>query len=178
MNIEPTNILEYLSKPNPPSFAADSGFTSAVEAALNLRDTYTVISPKLEEKLSQDPDLAQNVAKKLAELTRGYSGDGKNRLIVVDRRGEVAEYNTSRDKRAEQREYENAKEAAKARLRKKARLEAYFKIVKQISIKRKLIELENLKHPRNKRYRKNGTQLDNIAQNILQQPNRVYPFYF
>lgn len=188
MNIEIKNIAEAAAKTVNRKTAADDGFRRAIENALNDRDTYNsiyfnkksfvAVSPKFEKEMQEKPELAPSIAQKIDELTRDFGNDRKNRMIVIDRSGEITQYSTKTNKRAEQREAENIKDAAKARLRKKARLEAYFKIVKQNSIKRKLIEQENIKRPRGKRYRSGGTQLDSIAKSILQQPNRTFSFYF
>lgn len=169
--------------------SADNGFKQAVEDAVNNKNSaynsiyfnqksFVAISPKFEKKMQQNPELAREIAQKIDNMTSGFGSDRKNRMIVIDRSGEITQYCTKSDKRAEQREYDSVKEAAKARLRKKARLDAYFKIVQQISIKRKLIEQENAKRPRGKRYRSSGTKLESVAKSILQQPNKTLPYYF
>lgn len=164
------------------SDSGDDGFKQAVESACSSvyfnSETFVTISPKFEQKMLQDLDLARDISRKIEDMTRAFGSSDKNRMVIVDRSGEIAQYSTKSRKDEELREAEDAKEAAKARLRKKARLDAYFKIVRQTAIKRKLIEEENIRRPRGKRYRSGGTQLDSIAKSILQQPNRTYPFYF
>lgn len=183
MSIEIKSLAELAacSGAKPPALGDDS-FRQAVESACGSvcfdKETFVAISPMLEQKMLEDPDLARDIARKLEDVTRAFGSDDKNRMVVVDRSGEITQYSTKTRRDKELREAENAKEAAKARLRKKARLEAYFKIVRQAAIKRKLIEEENIRRPRGKRYRSGGTQLDSIAKSILQQPNRTYPFYF
>lgn len=168
----------------------DDDFRKAVEDALGSANSaydsiyfnqksFVAISPKYEQKLLQDPKLARELAEKIGSMTSGFGNAQSSRVIVVDRSGELSEYSIkSYDKKAAQREYDERKEAERARLRKKARQDAYFKIVQQISIKRKLVEQENLKRARGKRYSVSGTRLDSIAKSILQQPNNTYPFYF
>lgn len=162
----------------------DDDFRKAVNEALGNsiyfnRKSFVAISPKYEQKLLQDPELARELAEKINSMTSGFGSAQSNRVIVVDRSGELNDYSIkSYDKKAAQREYDERKEAERSRLRKKARQEAYFKIVQQISIKRKLVEQENLKRARGKRYSVSGTRLDSVAKSILGQPNNTYPFYF
>ena len=170
--------------------SADDGFQQAVEDALNDKNSiynaiyfnkksYVAISSKFEEKMREDPELAREIAQKIEEMTRGLGSAYKDSMIVIDRSGEITQYNTKTgSKQDREREIEELKEVAKARLRRKARLDAYFKIVTQISMKRKLIEQENVKRPRNKRYRSDITKLDSIVKSILQQPRNTLPYYF
>lgn len=190
MNIEINDLAELtIRKSTSKASSADDGFKQAVEDAVNDKNSacnsiyfnqkaFVAISPKFEKKMQQDPELAREIAQKIENMTSGFGCDPKNHMVVIDRSGEITQYCTKPDKRAQQREYDSIKEAAKARLRKKARLDAYFKIVQQISIKRKLIEQENAKRPRGKRYRASGTKLESIAKSILQQPNKTLPYYF
>lgn len=159
--------------------SGDDSFRQTVESACNSayfnKETFVAISTRFEQKMLCDPDLAHDIARKIEDMTRAFGSSDKNRMVIVDRSGEITQYSTGTRKDEDLREAENAKEAAKARLRKKARLDAYFKIVRQTAIKRKLIEEENIRRPRGKR-RLVGTQLDSIAKSILQQPNKPYPF--
>lgn len=168
----------------------DDGFRQAMEDAMDSKNTvydpiyfnkkcFVAISSKFEEKMLQDPDLAREIAQKIEDMTRGLGSSYKDSMIVINRSGEITQYNPkTNDKRDREREIEELKEVAKARLRRKARLDAYFKIVKQVAIKRKLIEQENAKRPRGKLYRSNPTKLDSIVRSILQQPKNMLPFYF
>ena len=170
--------------------SADSGFRQAIEDAVRgkssaldpiyrNRNSYVTVSPKFEKVMQEDPELALEIAKKIESMTSGLSKCQKNNMIIIDRSGEITQYSPkSYDKKAREREYLEAKEVEKARLRRKARLDAYFKIVQQISMKRKLVEQENIKRPRNKRYRSDSTKLDSIVKSILQQPNNSLPYYF
>ncbi len=165
------------------SESADNGFSEAVINAVNKRDSaynsiyfnkksFVAISPKFEEKLQKDPALAEETAQKIENLTKLWGGEQNNNIIVIDRRGEVKQYCTNRGKREkelEELEAESIKEAIKARLRKKARVDAYFKIVERGAVKRKLIEQENAKRPRGKRYRYSVSKLNSVAQSILGQ---------
>ena len=172
------------------SNGADSGFQQAVEDAVNDRNSvynsiyfnkksYVAISSKFEEKMREDPELAREIAQKIEEMTRGLGKACKDSMIVIDRSGEITQYSTKTgDKRDREREIEELKEVAKSRLRRKARLDAYFKIVTQTSVRRKLIEEENIKRARNKRYRTNPTDLDSVVRSILQQPKNTLPYYF
>ena len=191
MNIEINDLAElYFKIGSSKTDFADNGFRQAIEDAVNDKNSvynsiyfnkksYVAISSKFEEKMRQDPELAREIAQKIEEMTKGLGSAYKDSIIVIDRSGEITQYNTkTSDKRDREREIEELKEVAKARLRRKARLDAYFKIVQQISVKRKLIEQENIKRARNKRYRSDTTRLDSIAKSILQQPNNTLPYYF
>lgn len=159
----------------------DDEFKQAVESAVIDRDSaynsiyfnkksFVAISPKFEKKMQQDPKLAEETATKIDNLTKVYGGEWKDNIIVVDRSGEIKLYSakqSKREKELEELEAENLKEAIKARLRKKARVDAYFKIVERSAIKRKLIEQENAKRVRNKRYRTNLSRLNGVAQSIV-----------
>ncbi len=163
------------------SETADSGFSEAVMDAMNdsgsaynsiyfNQKSYVAISPKFEKKLQDDPALAKETAQKIENLTKVYGSDWSSSIIVIDKSGEIKHFQTKptdREKSLEELEAESVKEAMKARLRKKARLDAYFKVVERAAVKRKLIEQENAKRPRDKRYRCNVAKLNSIAQSIL-----------
>jgi len=163
---------------------ADSGFSEAVADAINSRGSaynsiyfnqksFVAISPKFEKKLQTDPELAEETARKIENLTKLSAlcgGDRNSSVIVIDRSGEIKQYHTKpseREKRLEELEAESLKEAIKARLRKKARTDAYFKLVERNAVKRKLIEQENAKRPRGKRYRYNSAKLNSAIRSII-----------
>ena len=192
MNIEIKDIAEFNLKNSNvlKSDNTDDDFRQAVENALHSknfeldpiyrnRNSHIVISPKFEARIQDDPELALEIAQKIKSMTSSLGSHCKDNTIIIDRSGEITQYSPkSYDKKAREREIEDAKEVAKARLRRKARLDAYFKIVQQVSMKRKLVEQENIKRPRNKRYRSDIVRLDSIVKSILQQPNNTLPYYF
>lgn len=171
--------------------SSDNGlFREAIENALTERDDstslqlaadtdsgYVVVSPKLEEKLKADPELAEELAQKINEMCRCYGENCRDNIVVVDRNGEITHYCTKHDKNKDYPTAEQLKELAKARARKKARLDAYFKLVERISIKRKLIEQENAKCAVNKKYRYSVGKIDLIAKSILQKPSKEPEYY-
>lgn len=185
MSIKLRGLTELsLNRSRKSSATADSGFSEAVADAINDRDSaynsiyfnqksFVALSPKFEKKLQEDPELAEQTAQKienLAKLSELCGGNRNSSVIVIDRSGEIKQYCTKpskRDKKLEELEAESLKEAIKARLRKKARVDAYFKIVERNAVKRKLIEQENAKRPRNKRYRYNSSTLNSAVQSII-----------
>ncbi len=180
MMIISENLNELASMRRSVKLSDGGGFLQAVEEALDSaygsiyfnKETFVAISPKFEEKLLKDPKLAEETVQKIDDLARL---GGKDSIIVIDRSGDISQYRTKpdeRQRRAEHIEAEERKEALKARLHRKARVEAYFKIVKRNAIKRKLIEQENAKRPR-KRYGISVSKLDSVARSILQLPTRV-----
>lgn len=169
---------------------SDGGlFREAIENALSERGDDTVlplpggaegcvvVSPQFEEKLRENPGLAEELTRKINDMCRCYGKNCRDNIVAVDRNGEITRYCTKHDKNKDYPTAEQLKEIAKARARKKARLDAYFKLVERISVKRKLVEQENLKRGRNKRYRYSVAQLDIIAKSILQKPSKE-PEYF
>ena len=170
--------------------SSDDGFQKAIDNALSDKNSvynsiyfnkksYVAISQKFEKKMRENPELAREIAQKIEDMTKGLGSAYKDSMIVIDRSGEITQYNTkTADKRDREREIEELKEVAKSRLRRKARLDAYFKIVQQISVKRKLIEQENVRRPRGKRYRSDPAKLDSMVRSILQQPKNTLPYYF
>ncbi|MBD5128532.1 MAG: hypothetical protein HDT43_01185 [Ruminococcaceae bacterium] len=168
--------------------SSDNGlFREAIENALTERenntslpitsDSYVVVSPKFEEKLKADPELAEEITQKINEMCRCYGENCRDNIVVVDRNGEITRYCTKHDKNKDYPTAEQLKELAKARARKKARLDAYFKLVERISIKRKLIEQENAKRAVNKKYRYSVGQIDLLAKSILQKPTKEPQYY-
>lgn len=167
----------------------NSLFQQAVENALaeqeristplisGITSGYVVISQNVENKLKDDPDLAEELARKIAEMSKCYGKSCRDNIVVVDRNGEIMRYCPKHDKPKEYPTAEEQKALAKARARKKARLDAYFKLVERISIKRKLIEQENIKRGANKRYRCAPGRIDLIARSILQKPAKEPEYY-
>lgn len=157
---------------------ADDDFKKAIEDVLGQNSAYNsiyynkksfvAVSPTFEKKLQDDPELAKEIAQKIDDITSGLTGNKNRHMIIVDRRGEITEYTEKPyDKKAAQKELDERKEVERARLRRKARLDAYFKLLNQMSMKRKLIEQENQKRAQNKRYRVSGTRAGSIAQSLF-----------
>ena len=165
----------------------NSLFQQAVEDAIAGRDNteapltgipgvtgaYVIVSEKLDDKLKDDPELAQ----KIAEMSKCYGKSCRDNIVVVDRNGEITRYCPKHDKRKDYPTAEELKALARARARKKARLDAYFKLVERISVKRKLIEQENIKRGANKKYRYSPAKIDMIAKSILQKPSKEPEYY-
>lgn len=180
MELKINNFPLAAAKTSAKAASFDDEFRQAVENAVIDRDdaynsiyfnekSFVAISPKFEKKMQQDPKLAEETAVKIDNLTKVYGGEWKDNIIVIDRSGDIKRYSakqSKREKELEELEAENLKAAIKARLRKKARLDAYFKIVERGAIKRKLIEQENAKRARNKRYRTNISRLNSVAQSV------------
>lgn len=181
MELKINNFPLAAAKTSAKAASFDDEFRQAVENAVIDRDdaynsiyfnekSFVAISPKFEKKMQQDPKLAEETAVKIDNLTKVYGGEWKDNIIVIDRSGDIKRYSakqSKREKELEELEAENLKAAIKARLRKKARVDAYFKIVERSAIKRKLIEQENAKRVRNKRYRTNLSRLNGVAQSIV-----------
>lgn len=180
MELKINNFPLAAAKASAKAASFDDEFRQAVENAVIDRDdaynsiyfnekSFVAISPKFEKKMQQDPKLAEETAVKIDNLTKVYGGEWKDNIIVIDRSGDIKRYSakqSKREKELKELEAENLKAAIKARLRKKARLDAYFKIVERGAIKRKLIEQENAKRARNKRYRTNISRLNSVAQSV------------
>lgn len=159
----------------------DSLFRDAVENAVSMLESSTsgcvVVSPKLEGKFKDDPEFAEEIARKIAEMTGCYGKTCREKIVVVDKNGEITGYCPKHDKNKDYPTSEQLKELAKARARKKARLDAYFKLVERISVKRKLVEQENLKRAANKKYRYSPDHIDMLAKSILQKPSKTPEYY-
>lgn len=136
-----------------------------------------VVSKKLEDKLKDNPDLAEELAQKIAEMSKCYGKTCRDSIVAVDRHGEITRYCPKHDKSKDYPTAEELKALAKARARKKARLDAYFRLVERISIKRKLVEQENIKRGANKKYRCSPLKIDMIAKSILQKPSKEPEYY-
>ena len=119
-----------------------------------------VISQKIEDKMKNDPDYSDELSRKLEELLQNQRGCCKDHILIVNRDGEIMQYCNRHDRKPEHPTAEELKEVAKARARRKARLDAYFHLLERVSIKRKLIEQENAKRLLNKRYRRSVSNLD------------------
>ena len=122
-------------------------------------DPMVVISPKTEAKMRDDPEYCEELSKKLNELLHSRGKSAKDTVVIVSKNGEISQYCT-RPKREEHPTAEELKEVAKTRARRKARLDAYFHLLERVAIKRKLIEQENAKRLRNKKYRYSVSGLD------------------
>lgn len=141
----------------------DNGFSQAINSIYFNKNNFVAVSPKLERRLSENHELAEEIARKIESLPAD-----KNSIVIVDRSGEISQYRPQkRDRRAEQREIEDAKELAKARLRKKARLDAYFKRLDFSALRRMLIERENSRRTVGKKFRTNVSKLDSIAKSLI-----------
>lgn len=138
---------------------------------------YVIVSPKTEDKLKTDPDLAEELSRKIAEMSKCCGKNCRDNIVVVDRNGEITRYCPKHDKNKDYPTAEELKALARARARKKARLDAYFKLVERISVKRKLIEQENIKRGANKKYRYSPAKIDLIVKSILQKPSKEPEYY-
>lgn len=144
------------------------GFNSAYNSIYYNKKSFVAVSPTFEKKLQDDPELAKEISQKIDDMTSSMTGSKYRHTIIIDRRGEITEYTEKPyDRKAAQKEFEERKEVERARLRKKARLDAYFKLLNQAAMRRKLIEEENLKRLRNKRYRVSGARAESIAQMLF-----------
>lgn len=144
------------------------GFNSAYNSIYYNKKSFVAVSPAFEKKLQEDPELAKEIAQKIDDITSGMTGSKYRHTIVIDRRGEITEYTEKPyDRKAAQKELEERREVSRARLRRKAKLDAYFKLLNQMSMKRKLIEQENLKRAQNKRYKVSGARAESIAQMLF-----------
>ena len=118
-----------------------------------------VISPKIEAKMKNDPEYSEELSQKLNELLQSQGKSMRDSIVIVNKNGEITQYCT-RPKREKHPTAEELKEVAKARARRKARLDAYFHRLERSAIKRKLIEQENAKRLINKKYRRSVSALD------------------
>ncbi|MCH5208833.1 MAG: hypothetical protein J1F04_08090 [Oscillospiraceae bacterium] len=158
------------------SRAYDNGeFSELLKADLAQRrsESLVIVSPKLEETLSEDPDLCEEIRQKIAQL-----GQSRDNIIIVDRNGEVTKYSAKNESdNFSSPTAEELKEVAKARARRKARLDAYFQLLEKVCIKRKLVEQENAKRARGKKYR-SVTELGVIVKSRQLSPAPKNPDYF
>lgn len=123
---------------------------------------FVAISPKIVAKMRENADLCENIRSQIEKLQQNIQNNARDSFIVVDRNGEVLKYRV-KDDRPSHPTAEELREVAKARARKKARLDAYFHLLEKICIKRKLIEQENAKN-RGKKYRISATLLNRLAE--------------
>lgn len=156
--------IDYLYNVNPnfsgnSESADDNEFRSALDAMLSGN---VIISPKIEQQLFGDSELADQTRQKLTEALRELGGELENGVLLINRRGEVSKYTFRKDE-LKHPTAEELKAVARARARKKARLDAYFHLLERVSIKRKLVEQENAKRFLNKKYRLSATRLDITA---------------
>lgn len=191
MNIEINSFFDFSpidSKKQ--NIAGDGLFRKAVEDAVAEHEAsarfpacsgitrgYAVISPDLEAKILQDPELAEQIAKKISDIQKSLGEKCSNDIIIADKNGGITHY-CMKENDKDSPSAEELKEIAKARARKKARLDAYFRLLERLSIKRKLIEQENAKRAFNKKYRYSVSKLNCIAQSYLLSPPPKNPEYY
>lgn len=174
------NNLPFNINPNNSFSDSDAGeFQAIVESAVAARNSlcgsrsegFVVVSPKLEEKMNENPELYEDLKQEIEQARKN-----KDCITIFDRIGERTSYSTKND-RQDHPTSEELKEVAKARARRKARLDAYFHLLERVCIKRKLIEQENAKRWARKKYR-SVSDIDCIARSrqILEPPKN--PDYF
>ena len=115
----------------------------------------TIISPKFEQRLEDDSELREAFYKKLSSMAPGCGRkDCRGDTVVVARDGNIFSFCFEREKeRFKKPTSEELKAVAKARARKRAKLSAYFRRLQRYGIKRKLVEQENAKRVKGKKYR-------------------------
>ncbi len=121
-----------------------------------------VISPKAQALMRENSELCESITSQIEALSKNTGNNSHDDLIIVDRNGEVCRYSTKDDTPTHPTK-EELREAAKARARKKARLDAYFHRLEKVCIKRKLVEIENAGR-KSKKYRLPITLLDRLAE--------------
>ena len=122
-----------------------------------------VISRGIEEKMRNDPEYSEEISQKLNELLQNQGKSIKDKIVVINRDGEITQYCTRPKRAKDHPTSEELKEVAKARARRKARLDAYFRLLERDAIKRKLIEQENAKRLLDKKKRLSVSALDMMA---------------
>lgn len=142
------------------------------------RGAFVVISPKIEEKLHSDPEYSEQLSQKFEDLLKKQGECLKNSVVIVNKKGEITQHNFHSEREERHPTSEELKEVAKARARKKARLDAYFHLLERVSIKRKLIEQENAKRLINKKYRLSVSGLDITARSRQITAPPMNPDYF
>ncbi|MCH5207225.1 MAG: hypothetical protein J1F09_09730 [Oscillospiraceae bacterium] len=156
-------------------------FQSFVESAVAERvspcghnsEGLVIVSPKLEEKMQQDPELYEELRQQIEQAQKS-----KDYITIFDKTGERTVYCTKND-RQEHPTAEELKEVAKARARRKARLDAYFHLLERVSLKRKLIEQENAKRAVNKKYHCSLSRINCIVRSRqLTDPPKNPDYYF
>lgn len=174
-------------------FAAN-GFQSELETALDSRsgiqqngtdilggysEAFVAVSPKITEKIKNDPEYSAELSQKLNALLKRQGEDLKNCVVIVDRKGDISQHCFySKEQEDRRPTAEELKAVARARARRKARLDAYFHLLERNSIKRKLIEQENAKRLRDKKYRFSVSGLDIAARSRQLTPPPLDPDYF
>ena len=147
------------------SDGSDNGlFQSELTGALGRKpsDPMVVISPVIEEKMRGDPEYLEELAQKINELLHSQGSRMKDCIVIVNRDGEITQYCT-RPEREKHPTAEELREVAKARARRKAKLDAYFHALERAAIKRKLVEQENAKRFLDKKKRLSVSALDMMA---------------
>ena len=143
----------------------DNGlFQSELAGALGRKpsESMVVISPKIEEKMHSDPEYFEELAQKINELLQNQGSKMKDCIVIVNRDGEISQH-CLRSDREKHPTAEELREVAKARARRKARLDAYFHALERAAIKRKLVEQENAKRFLDKKKRLSVSALDMMA---------------
>ena len=150
---------------------------NTVDYCCGYQSAFVIISPKIEEKLNSDPEYSEQLSQRLSDILKNQSERLSNSVVIVDKSGEITQHCFSNE-REEHPTAEELKEVAKARARKKARLDAYFQLLERVSTKRKLIEQENAKRLVNKKYRFSVSSLDITARSRGITPPPLDPDYF
>lgn len=139
-------------------------FLSAIMNAVGSRQSFTeqetfsgttIISPKFEQKLRDDSELREAFSEKISSMTMGCGNiNCKDDIVIVARDGNIIQYCLERERnRFKKPDAEELKSVARARARKRAKLSAYFRRLQRYGIKRKLVEQENAKRVKGKKFR-------------------------
>lgn len=156
MNVGITNFWDLgIYAPSAGGSSDNGEFSGILDSILSEN---VLISPKYEKQLIGNSELSEELVERIREL-----GSDQNSVVIVNRRGEISRYNFSEKKEPEHPTAEELRDFARARARKKARLDAYFHLLERVSIKRKLIEQENAMRFFNKKYRRSASLLDAAA---------------
>ena len=175
------------------SGAAFGEFRSELDSVLNIHtnisennadlfggysEAFTVVSPRIIEKIKNDPEYSEELSQKLNALLKRQGESIKNCVVIVNREGEISQHCFYSKNEERHPTAEELKAVAKARARRKARLDAYFHLLERNSIKRKLIEQENAKRLLNKKFRFSVSGLDITARSRQLTPPPLDPDYF
>lgn len=141
-------------------------------------EAFIAVSPKITEKIKNDPEYSEELSQKLNALLKQQGENLKNCVVIVNREGDISQHCFYSKNEERHPTAEELKEVAKARARRKARLDAYFHLLERNSIKRKLIEQENAKRLRDKKFRYTVSGLDITARSRQLTPPPLDPDYF
>lgn len=141
-------------------------------------EAFVAVSPKITEKIRNDPEYSEELSPKLNALLKNQGENLKNCVVIVNREGEISQHCFYSKNEERHPTAEELKAVARARARRKARLDAYFHLLERNSIKRKLIEQENAKRLINKKYRFSVSKLDMTARSRQLTPPPLDPDYF